>query len=164
MDLGEFDALAVLLQRKSAESVARYGFALVEGRTSTLAEIAQVEDRMGVIFPDKYKAFMTRYGGGAFGFVELLPIVAPDTPDEYGDVLTQNDRHFPDRDFVAVAEVGTGDYWGFPVSEGRCHEQVWFHYHDAEDDREPVAADFLAFVAEYGLKSSSDRALERRLQ
>jgi transposase InsO family protein len=57
--------------------------------------------------------------------------------------------------------VGTGDYWGFPVTDGRCHEQVWFHFHD-DNDHEPVAADFLEFIAEYGLKSSTDRTLECR--
>jgi hypothetical protein len=163
VDLAEFDVLAVPLQRKSAESVARYGFALIEGRTPTPDEIAHVEDRMGVIFPDKYKAFMTRYGGGAFGFVELLPLVDPDKPDEDDDVWTVNARDFPGHDFVAVAVVGTGDYWGFPVTDGRCHEQVWFHFY-GEDDHEPVAADFLEFVAENGLKSCSDRALDRRLR
>lgn len=96
-----------------------------------------------------------------FGFVDLLPLVEPEKPGRHGEVWTENDRYFPDRDFVAVAEVGTGDYWRFPVTDGRCHEQVWFHFHDG-GDREPVAADFLEVVVEYGLKNSSDRALERR--
>ncbi|MFF5233246.1 SMI1/KNR4 family protein [Dactylosporangium sp. NPDC000521] len=162
MDLTEFDALAEPLLRESAESVARWGFALIEGRTSTPEEIARAEDRMGVTFPDKYKAFMTRHGGGQFGFVELLPLVDPDRPGE-NDVWTENNTWFPDRDFVAVAEVGTGDYWGFPVADGRCREQIWFHFHDGYE-RELVAADFLEFIAEYALKSPSDRALERRSQ
>ncbi|GGN73061.1 hypothetical protein GCM10010112_42120 [Actinoplanes lobatus] len=100
-----------------------------------------------------------RFGGGLFGFVELFPIMA--APEEARDLRTVNDREFPDRTFVVVAPVGTGDHWGFPVRDGRCQEQVWCTYHDAVDD-EPVAADFLEFVAEHGLKSSSDRALERR--
>ncbi|WP_203904789.1 SMI1/KNR4 family protein [Virgisporangium aliadipatigenens] len=57
--------------------------------------------------------------------------------------------------------MGTGDYWCFPVTAGRCHEQVWCHFHD-QNDREQVASDFLEFVAQYGLKSSTDRTLERR--
>lgn len=52
--------------------------------------------------------------------------------------------------FIAVALVGTGDHWGFPVTGGRCHEQVRFRYHDAGDD-EPVAHDVLDFVASRGL-------------
>ncbi|MFC5000639.1 SMI1/KNR4 family protein [Dactylosporangium cerinum] len=163
MDLAAFDALAEPLRRKSAESVARHGFALVEGRTCTPDEIARVEDRMGVTFPERYKAFMMRYGGGVFGYLELFFPVDPDGPETRLGVRSENDLEFPDRDFVAVAAVGTGDYWGFPVTDGRCHEQVWFHFHD-DYDRELVAADFLEFVAEYGLKSSTDRALERRNQ
>ncbi|WP_239159338.1 SMI1/KNR4 family protein [Winogradskya humida] len=63
-----------------------------------------------------------------------------------------NDQEFPDRSFVAVAAVGTGDHWGFPVEEGRCLEQVWFHFHDAGDDDEIVAADFLEFLAAHALR------------
>ena len=107
MDFAEFDALAEPLQRRSAESKARHGFALVDGLTATPEVIAQVEDQIGVIFPDTYKVFMTRYGGGAFGFVELLPLAKPDEPAGYGDVWAENNRIFPERDFIAVAGVGT---------------------------------------------------------
>jgi antitoxin YobK len=150
MNLPEFDALAEPLRQKSAASEAKHGFALIEGRTATADEIASVEHQMGVILPEKYKAFMMRYGGGVFGFVELFPIVTQS--EEHGnDLRTINDQEFPDSTFVAVAPVGTGDHWGFPVTDGRCHEQVWFRFHDAGDP-ELVAADFLEFVANHGLK------------
>ena len=91
---------------------------------------------------------MMRYGGGVFGFVKLFP-VAP-VPSKTEDLRTLNDREFPDRSFVAVTPVGTGDHWGFPVVDGYCHEQVWFRFHDGGDD-ELVAQDFLEFVASRGL-------------
>jgi hypothetical protein len=78
VDLAEFDALAEPLRRKSAEAQARHGFALIDGHIATPEVIALVESHMGVVLPDKYRIFMTRYGGGRFGFVELLPVVAPD--------------------------------------------------------------------------------------
>ncbi|MFD0971393.1 SMI1/KNR4 family protein [Plantactinospora endophytica] len=150
MDLPEFDALAEPLRQKSAASEAEFGFALIEGHTATADEIATAERRMAVILPQKYKTFMMRHGGGAFGFIELFPITA--SPERYGNELcTVNDHEFPDRDFVAVAPVGTGDHWGFPVTNGRCHDEVWFRFHDAGDD-ELVAPDFLHFVAIHGLR------------
>lgn len=149
MDLAEFEALAEPLLRKSAAEQAGYGFALVEGHTVTAEEIRGVEREMAVTLPGKYKAFMMRYGGGVFGFVELFP-VAP-VPSGTDDLRTLNDREFADRSFVAVAPVGTGDHWGFPVVDGRCSEQVWFPFHDAGDD-ELIAQDFLEFVASRGLK------------
>ena len=149
MDLAEFEALAEPLLRKSVAKQAEYGFALIEGHTVTAEEIKDVEREIAVALPNKYKAFMMRYGGGVFGFVELFP-VAP-VPSGADDLRTLNDREFPDRSFVAVAPVGTGDHWGFRVIDGRCSEQVWFRVHDAGDD-ESVAQDFLEFVASRGLR------------
>lgn len=159
MDLAEFEGLAEPLRPKSTAMQAQHGVSLIEGQTATADEIASVELDLAVVFPDKYKAFMTRFGGGTFGFVELFPIVA--TPVGHDDLRTVNDREIPDRSFLVVAPVGTGGHWGFPVIDGRCQDSVWFHFHDGGDD-EPVAADFLEFMAEHGLRSSADRALERR--
>ncbi len=151
MDLTEFDALAEGLRAKSAASQTNYGFALIAGRIAGDDEIVDVERRMGVALPTGYKSFMRSYGGGMFGFVDLLPVVAePDGSED--DLLTVNDREFSDRSFVAVAPVGTGDYWAFPVDEGRCRDEIWFCFHDGGEP-EAVAADFLEFVVSYGLKA-----------
>jgi hypothetical protein len=159
MEPAEFEALAKPLLRRSVTEQAAYGFALVDSHSVTAQEIMSVEREMAVSLPDKYKAFMMRFGGGAFGFVELFPLAPVASGSD--DLRTLNDRDFADRNFVAIAPVGTGDHWGFPVTNGRCDDSVWFRFHDAGDD-EPAAADFLEFVAEHGLKSSADRALERR--
>ncbi|MEV0134545.1 SMI1/KNR4 family protein [Dactylosporangium sp. NPDC050688] len=152
MDQAEFHRLAEPVLRRTAAADAEHGLGLVYGRTATAAEIAAVERAMGVVLPEQYKAFMTQYGGGIFGFLELFPVVA--RPHEYRDNLrTVNDAEFPDRTFVAVAVVGTGDHWGFPVTGGRCHDQVWFHFHD-DANHEPVAGDFLEFVARHGMRSA----------
>jgi antitoxin YobK len=74
MELAEFEALAEPLRRRPAALRADHGFALIEGHTATAREIASVERDMGVALPGKYKSFMMRYGGGAFGFVELFPV------------------------------------------------------------------------------------------
>jgi antitoxin YobK len=91
---------------------------------------------------------MMRYGGGQFGSIDLLPITPSNSHDD--DVVSVSQREDPDGLFVAVAPVGTGDYWGFPVVGGQCSDLVWFRFHDAGDP-EPAADDFLAFVAAHGL-------------
>ncbi|TDB78738.1 SMI1/KNR4 family protein [Micromonospora sp. KC721] len=68
------------------------------------------------------------------------------------DVTSVNDREFPDREFIAIAPAGTGDHWGFPVTDGRCQDEVWFHFHDAGNP-ELETADFLEFIARHGLRS-----------
>jgi hypothetical protein len=66
------------------------------------------------------------------------------------DVVSVSQREDPTGSFVAVAPVGTGDYWGFPVINVRCSDQVRFHFHDAGQP-ELAANDFLTFVANRGL-------------
>ncbi|MBL6280293.1 hypothetical protein JMF97_29445 [Micromonospora fiedleri] len=92
---------------------------------------------------------MMRYGGGMVGCVELFPIVSAGSGDD--DVESVNDREFPDRTFIAIAPVGTGDHWGFPVDDGHCRAEVWFHFHDGGDP-EFEAADVLEFIACRGLR------------
>jgi hypothetical protein len=82
-----------------------------------------VERQLGALLPDQYKTFMMRYGGGMFGFVELFPI--GHRPDAAEDLVSVNRDEFPDGSFLAVAPVGTGDHWGFPVDAGRCADEVW---------------------------------------
>lgn len=151
MDSAEFEALAEPVRQRSATAVASYGFPLIEGRGATLDEVTDLEHQIGVVLPEQYKTFMMRYGGGTFGFVELFPITCH-PEDALQDLGSLNREEFPDRSFVAVAPVGTGDHWGFPLTDGRCHDEVWFHVHDG-GATELDATDFLEFVARQRLRS-----------
>lgn len=147
VDFPEFDRLVAPLRVRSAAIQAAYGFALIGARTASLQELLDAEKRLGATLPSRYKTFMVRYGGGQFGSIDLLPV----TPTASGeDVVSASQREDPTGSFVAVAPVGTGDYWGFPVINGRCSDQVWFRFHDAGDP-ELAADDFLTFVANHGL-------------
>ena len=148
MDFTEFDRLVAPLRARSAELQAAHGFALIEARTASGQELSEAEQRLGATLPSQYKTFMMHYGGGQFGSVDLLP-VTPAVPDGE-DVVSVSTREDPGGLFVAVAPVGTGDYWGFPVVNGQCAEQVCFRFHDAGDP-ELAGTDFLTFVANHGL-------------
>ena len=154
MDFGEFDQLAGQL-REEAAAAARMapGFSLIEGRTASAEDIAEAEHSLGATLPQKYKTFMRRYGGGMFGFADLLPVSAAGPAgdsDDGDDIISVSRREFPDGSFVAVAPVGTGDFWVFPVSGGQCHEEVWLHYRGAGPA--PEDADFLDFLARVGVR------------
>ncbi|MEU4779098.1 SMI1/KNR4 family protein [Micromonospora sp. NPDC023633] len=68
---------------------------------------------LGATLPKQYKAFMMRYGSGQFGSLDLLPIATAASAHHFDDVLSVSQAEFPDGSFVAVAPVGTGDYWCF---------------------------------------------------
>ncbi|MEV1147917.1 SMI1/KNR4 family protein [Micromonospora sp. NPDC049799] len=151
MDFEEFDQHVQSLRARTAQSgfEAIEDFKVIEGLTASAEEIAEAERALGATLPAQYKAFMMRYGGGSFGFLDLLPIPTAGSAHHVDDVVSVSQAEFPDGSFVAVAPVGTGDYWCFPAIDGRCSDEVWFHYHDA-DDPTLGAPDFLHFAARHG--------------
>ncbi|MBM7489460.1 hypothetical protein JOD64_000682 [Micromonospora luteifusca] len=153
MDFAEFDEQVLSLRARVARSGfdAVEDFKVIKGLTASAEETAEAERRLSVTLPEQYKAFMVRYGGGSFGFLDLLPIPAAGSSNQVDDVVSVSQAEFRDGSFVAIAPVGTGDYWCFPVLNGRCSDEVWFHYHDAGDPT-VEASDFLEFVARRGVQ------------
>jgi hypothetical protein len=85
-------------------------------------DLARVETELQTRLPDKFKEFMRRFGGGEFAFLELLPAVSAD--DRVADLLATNQGDHAMPGFVAIAPVGTGDYWGFVSTDGVCEDAV----------------------------------------
>ena len=154
VDFAEFDRLVQPLQARSAAMHALHGFALIDAITASAQELLDAEQCLGARLPSQYRTFMIRYGGGQFGSVDLLAI-PPRMPGRE-DVASVSKREDPAGSFVAIAPVGTGDYWGFPVTNGQCRDQVWFRFHDAGEP-ELTANDFLTFVATHALAAGPTR-------
>jgi hypothetical protein len=150
----EFEELEAQVESFRAERAGRQyppGFQLFDSMSATDAEIAAAEVALGTHLPSKYKRFMQAFGGGVFSFVELLPVRSSDGRDE--DLLSVNLGAFAVPNFVAVAPVGTGDWWGFVSENGACREQVAFLDH--EDGAVQVKfGDFYEFVLAKGLRLS----------
>ncbi|GIF25587.1 hypothetical protein BJ973_003865 [Actinoplanes tereljensis] len=108
-------------------------------------DIAAAEAELGLRFPEKYRQVMTTYGGGMFGFIDLLAV--------RDGLLRENTGAYAVAGFVSVAPVGSGDMWGFAVHDGRCEETVSMHLHDI-GEVVFAATDFLEFVATRGLRRS----------
>lgn len=96
----------------------------------------------------KYKEFHRRVGGGSFLYLDIVPIV--DADGDFDDLATVNQGAMSIPGFVAVAPVGTGDWYGFPVLDGVCDEHVFFWDHETGEIQEE-SADFLEFLAKQGL-------------
>ena len=149
MRFEEFEAHLAAARAKRAGLSSPEGFEVFEGRAASEDDLLAVEDALQVRLPDEYKEFMKRHGGGMFLFLDLLPIAG--TGDHEDDVLKVNLGESAGANFVAVAPVGTGDWWGFSVIDGRCADQVYFRDH--EDGHVQFEADsFLDFLAREGLR------------
>lgn len=147
MRFAEFDLLLEQALRRYAAQERDGDVAVFDHWRATEADLARVERRLGVRLPEQYRQFLLRYGAGRFLFVELLP--ADEGRRWVETLLAANE---PGSGFVAVAPVGTGDYWGFAVRDGVCEDAVSFRYQE-DGAFEPAAADFLEFAATEGLRA-----------
>jgi hypothetical protein len=124
-------------------------FQLFDSWRATSSDLRQAESELNVQLPEKYKEFMCRYGGGVFMFLDILPVISPDGRAE--DLVMVNKGQIREAGFVAVSPVGTGDWWGFSVSNGICGDTVDFLDHHSGDIT-PSLVDFLGFLAQKGLR------------
>lgn len=147
MRFADFDVLLQQALRRYAALERDGDVAGFDHWRATEADLSRVEQVLGVRLPVQYCRFLLRYGAGAFLFVELLPA---DEGRRWAETLLAANE--PGSGFVAVAPVGTGDYWGFVVRDGVCEDAVSFRYHE-DGAVEPAADDFLEFVAAEGLRA-----------
>jgi antitoxin YobK len=147
----DFNEFELLIDRVRAEQQARTlpdDFQVFDSWKASEAQIVNAEEALGVQLPPKYTQFMTLYGGGVFKFVELLPIVSPSPKDE--NLVAVNEEGFREAGFIAIAPVGSGDWWGFTVYGGRCGDTVDFWDHE-DGSIEISTMDFLEFLVRKGL-------------
>ena len=117
---------------------------ILDAMRATEDELSTTESQLGTQLPAKYKQVMTTYGGGMFGFVDLLPVRAPNGGAD--DLVKANTGSYVIADFVAVAPVGSGDMWGFATSGGVCAEVVSIWDHETGEIRFD-SDDLFAFLA-----------------
>lgn len=149
MEFEEFDALFEVVRTQRAGLAPSPDINLFDFWAASETDLNQAESVLGSQLPFKYKEFMRRFGGGQFLFLDILPVKSPDGRVE--DLLIVNQELSLERKFVAVAPVGTGDWWGFVSIDGMCDDSVSFLDHE-DGSVQLEAPDFLDFVASRGLR------------
>jgi hypothetical protein len=154
VEFSEFDALvqAARVRHANLNHLDLGEFRLFDEYRASQDDLARLEVALQTRLPAKYREFMRRYGGGQFCFVDLLPVVDPSGRGE--DVAAVNRSESWSTGFVAIAPVGTGDYWGFVSRDGVCDDAVSFRFHE-DGSLEVAASDFLEFAARFGLTGSA---------
>lgn len=113
---------------------------------ATEDEIAAFETGIGVRLAEQHCEFLREHGGGRLLFLDVCPVNGgAQSPEDLYSANSSVDA----SDFVAVAPVGTGDYWGFTCRDGRCEEQVSFRDHESGAVT-AEAEDFYSFLTRRG--------------
>ncbi|MEV8065065.1 SMI1/KNR4 family protein [Streptomyces sp. NPDC085995] len=150
MEFEEFEAILSAARTERAGQSLPEGFQLFDSWVASDADLSHAEQTLRARLPEKYKEFMRRHGAGQFLFLDLLPVVSVD--EQQDDLLSVNEEEFRGGEFVAVAPVGTGDWWGFRVVDGVCLDRVDFVDHE-DGSVSSAYSDFLEFLARRGLRA-----------
>lgn len=120
-----------------------------EPMRATEEELNHVQRELSISLPADYLTFMTEVGGGAFGFMDILP-ARRDSPHR-DDVMSVNLHPWWPVDFYAVAPVGTGDMWGFSYVDGVASDEIYFLDHE-DGSLTSEQSGFLDFLAAKALR------------
>lgn len=140
MTKDEFEALV-------AERMARrpHWFELDRDGPATDEELAQLESNLGAQLPRQFRDFLLSHGAGMFAFLKVLG------PKRGTGWEVSAHRHGLPVDFVPVADLETGDFYGHRVVDRRCDDEVTIWDHETGAIRPTQFDDFYSLVVAVAL-------------
>ena len=120
-------------------------FGLENDKILSAAEIEKFEEKIHIELPEKYKKFLSEYGGGYFGYANVYSL------DEGSDFYLLHNNDVPVDKYLRIADNGCGDYYLLLVDGKKCSEQLYFFEHDETAVRATEYADILEYLVKEGL-------------
>jgi hypothetical protein len=137
------------------------------GAALTEADVAAVEQRLGVSFPDDYRAFLLQINGGVprpGKWVKQIFSLGSDVPPDASfevayDNLKVRQERIPRR-MIPVADDGGGNLYCISTT-GTDRGVVYYWFHEDEDDEDAIGPDGRSDAAVKRFAPSFDALLEK---
>ncbi|OCA87943.1 hypothetical protein A8F94_08940 [Bacillus sp. FJAT-27225] len=114
-------------------------------------QIEKAEKVLSLTLPDEYKSFVKDFGGGYFAFTTLFSV----SPGDWNIVSLNKELGFmKTHSFLAVSDVGTGDFFGFSIERGVCGSRIMFYDHETNKVEETNYENLFDYLIEVGLNQS----------
>lgn len=145
MNLTEF--ILTIEKIKSANPVL---FMLESDSVATDNQIHETEQSLSLLLPEEYKQFIKTFGGGYFAFVNIFSV----SEDSEWNIVEQNYRIglVDSHNFLAVSDIGTGDFYGFEIINGICSSAIKVYDHDSNQLEATVFETLFDYLLRVGLK------------
>jgi hypothetical protein len=112
-------------------------------------DLEAAERDLGCRLPLAYRQFVRTFGGGEFAFTAIY---SP-TIDSEKSIVEANRLSWVSREeFVAFADNGAGDYYGWVVINGEAVDEVVLLDHNSNRLRPSDFPDFIEFIEREGLR------------
>lgn len=124
-------------------------FGLYSDKIASDKDINQIEKYYCIKFPENYKLFLKKYGGGYFAYTVVYSC------DNNSDfcMLKNVDKEWVDKySLFPIIDFETGDLGVFKVDNRMCEDLVYILVHGEENVDLHGEYDFLQALAKYGLR------------
>ncbi|MCW1916970.1 SMI1/KNR4 family protein [Luteolibacter sp. GHJ8] len=113
---------------------------------ASIQQIAETESQLGVQLPAKYQQFLSAFGGGSFGLINIFS--ACSDSDFYLPMRREESRNYLPDDLVPFSDDGAGGLYVMKVSGQALGDAVFYWNQDGGLDTTEFE-DILEFIARY---------------
>lgn len=121
-------------------------FELDRDRIPSMEEVLAFQERYQVQLPERYIQFLLHYGGGYFGYANIYSL------DSESCFYLGNFNEPGAEPLLYIADNECGDYYAFPIRQGRCQDEVVLYDHDQREIQQTEYSDILDYLVKTGLK------------
>lgn len=146
MNFEEFSKL--IAEKKRSNPI---WFQLEGDAPSSKEEIYQLEANIDAQLPDEYRQFVTKFGSGYFAF---SAVYSPNPDSNFPLEKTNFNNQGIRKNHIIFSENGSGDHYGFQVSEKKCSSGVFFWDHELEEWHKTEYSNLFAFLASTALNNN----------
>jgi hypothetical protein len=115
------------------------------------AQIAEVEQRLGLRLPQTYSEFLREFGGGDFGLVSIYSVDA--SSDWYLPArVEESRRQMLANDLLPFADDGMGGFYAFEVRDRKASEKVFYWDHETGVSQPTEFSDIFEYLGRYAFE------------
>ena len=122
-------------------------FALEQDTIPTINEIENFEKRYSIVLPEKYRLFISEFGGGYFGYANIYSL------DINSNYFIMKHKLLVPKSYLPIADNGCGDYYVLKCNGEHCSDSVYFYTHDSQEINDTIYHDILEYLLDIGLKA-----------
>ena len=109
--------------------------------------IENFEKRYSIVLPEKYRLFISEFGGGYFGYANIYSL------DINSNYFIMKHKLLVPKSYLPIADNGCGDYYVLKCNGEHCSDSVYFYTHDSQEINDTIYHDILEYLLDIGLKA-----------
>ena len=121
-------------------------FALESDTPPSVEEIEHFEKIYSIALPEKYKLFISEFGGGYFGYANVYSL------DNASNYFIMKHKSYVPNSYLPIADNGCGDFYVLKCNGEYCSDRIYFYTHDSQEITETTYQDILEYLLDVGLK------------